>query len=258
MVRQKYLVVRYFNMSSFSLIVGFGAVVAMLRLLLEAQAATRIRWLIAGLITQFGALIGARIGFILANGGYFLSHKIEVFQISKGGLSWPGAVAGLLLFAWIGLRLLRLPGLAGMDLLSRMLLPIAVAVWLAGWQAGVAYGQTLQAGTWWGIQTADETGLLTLRVPVQPAAVLSLFIMMGFCEWMTRSAKRLGLRAAISGTVFSIHSLLFSFMRYDNIQRFFGLRLDSLAAIVLVLASLVWLILVFKKSAPQLDNGETS
>ena len=245
-------------MSSFSLIVGFGAVVAMLRLLLEAPVASRIKWLIAGLITQFGALIGARIGFILASGSYFLSHKVEVIQIAKGGLSWPGSVAGALLFAWIALRLLRLPRHSGMDLLSRMLLPIAASVWLAGWQVGIAYGQTLQAGTWWGLQTADETGLVTLRVPVQPAAVLSLLIVMGFCEWMTRSAKRPGLKAAVSGMVFSIHSLLFSFMRYDNVQRFFGLRLDSLAAIGLVFASLVWLILVFNKSAPQLDNGETS
>lgn len=241
-------------MNSFSLIVGTGAVVALLRILLEAPAASRIKWLTAGLITQLGALIGARIGFVLACGTYFSTHRIEIVQITKGGLSWPGALAGALLFAWLALRLLRLPLRSGVDLLSRMLLPIAASIWLAGWQAGIAYGQTLPADTWWGLQTADESGLIALRVPVQPAAVLSLLFMMGFCEWLTRSARRDGLKAAVSFAVLSTHSLLFSFMRYDSVQRFFGLRLDALAAILFTLVSLVWLILLLRKPKP--DNGE--
>lgn len=144
-------------------------------------------------------------------------------------------------------------------MLSRMLLPLAAAVWLGGWQAGIGFGQLLPAGTWWGMMLRDESGLTALRVPVQPAAVISLLLILGLIEWLIRGATKDGLKAAVSFFVLSLHSLLFSFMRYDSVQRLFGFRLDTLAAILFsVLAVLFLILILFKKKTPIITNEPLS
>lgn len=235
-------------MKPFSLILGIGAIFGLLRVLQGSPPAARLRWLAVGLLTLTGALIGARVGFVAAYSAYFRTHLQESFQLTHGGLSWPGALAGAVVIFCLSARLLRLPLLEGLDQMSRILLPMAVAVWLGSWQSGIAYGQNLPAGTWWGIQTMDESGLTSLRVPVQPAAALSLLLVLGFCEWLIRDSKHNGLKSGIIGVVFSIHALLFSFMRMDSVQHFLGLRLDTWAALFLVLAALVYLAVLLRKA----------
>ncbi|MRR29289.1 hypothetical protein EG834_02900 [bacterium] len=246
-------------MNLFSLILGVGGSIALLRITQYTTADKRFRWLLAGVLTMAGAVIVARLGFAAAYHDYFSTHPQEIYRITSGGLSWPGALAGALLFAMISFFVFRLPLLKGFDLLSRMLLPMAAAVWLGGWQAGVGFGQLLPAGTWWGMMLRDESGLTALRVPVQPAAVISLLLIMGLIEWLIRGAKKDGLKAAVSFFVLSLHSLLFSFMRYDSVQSLFGIRLDSLAAIFFsVLASLLLIIILFKKKTILSTNAPQS
>ena len=97
----------------------------------------------------------------------------------------------------------------------------------------------------------DESGLTALRVPVQPAAVVSLLLVLGLIEWLLRSTQKDGLKAAVSFFVLSLHCLLFSFMRYDSVQSMFGLRLDTWAAIFFTaFASLLLIMILFKKKKP--------
>ena len=246
-------------MNSFSLILGVGGSIALLRILQQTSAERRFRWLLAGILTMADAIIGARLGFAAAYHDYFSTHTTEIYRIVSGGLSWPGALAGGLLFALFSLLIFRLPLLKGFDMLSRMLLPLAAAVWLGGWQAGIGFGQLLPAGTWWGMMLRDESGLTALRVPVQPAAVISLLLILGLIEWLIRGATKDGLKAAVSFFVLSLHSLLFSFMRYDSVQRLFGFRLDTLAAILFsVLAVLFLILILFKKKTPIITNEPLS
>lgn len=240
-------------MNLFSVIIGIGASIGLLRVLQKTGSGSHLRWLAAALISLAGGLIGSRIGFVVAYQQYFATHVNEIHRIDLGGLSWPGALAGAILCSWIALRLLRLSVLEGADRLSRMLMPLSASVWLAGWQAGIAYGQLLPAGTWWGMMIRDEYGLAALRVPVQPAAVLTLLALLIACEWLTRNNKRAGFKAACCGIVLSIHSLLFSLMRYDSVQTLFGLRLDSWAAIIFVLLSILFLVLL---NAPKKPKNE--
>jgi len=223
----------------FSLIVGLGASLGLLRVLRVSPPATRLRWLTAGSITLAGALFGARAGFIIAYHQYYFAHTQEILHIDQGGLSWPGAVIGAILFAWLGLRFLGFWVSDGFDKISRMLLPAAAAIWLGAWLSGLAYGQALPGGTWWGMPTPDESGLVALRAPVQPAAILSLILALLICEWLTHNAKKKGVKAAWMLFAFSIHSLLFSFMRYDSVQHLFGLRLDSWAAMAITIFAII-------------------
>lgn len=246
-------------MNYFSLILGVGGSIALLRIAQLTSADRLLRWLLAGIFTLAGALTGARLGFVAAYRDYFSTHTSEIYRIASGGLSWPGAMAGAILFALISLLIFRLPLLKGFDVLSRMLLPLATAIWLGGWQAGIAFGQLLPSGTWWGMMLRDESGLTALRVPVQPAALVSLLLILGLIEWLIRGVKKEGLKAAVSFFVLSLHSLLFSFMRYDSVQSLFGFRLDSWAAIFFsVLAGLFFILVLFKKKNINLTNASQS
>lgn len=238
-------------MNLFSLIIGIGASFGLLRAVQNALADDRWRWLLAGLITLTGTLLGARAGFVTAFYVYFKTHPREILQLTQGGLSWPGALTGAILFAWLALAALRLPKLAGFDRLSRMLLPLGTSIWLAGWQAGIAYGKALPLGTWWGMMITDDSGLAALRVPVQPAAVISLILLLGISEWLVGRSSKPGLQAGVLCGVLCLHSLLFSLMREDMGQRFFNLRVDSWAAIVLLTGSLLFLLLLLLKKQPE-------
>lgn len=228
-------------MNPFSLLIGFGATLGLFRVIQDLNSSNRLRWLLVSLATLFGALIGARAGFVVAYSSYFSRHLNEIVQITKGGLSWPGALAGLLLFAWLLFATCKIPILTGLDRLSRLLLPLGTAIWLAGWQAGIAYGKLLPSGTWWGMLTTDDSGMRALRVPLQPAATISLLIIIGLCEILLRQSKRPGIKSSVIGCVFSLHTLLFSFMRDDMVQHFLGLRLDTWAALFFCLVSLIFL-----------------
>jgi hypothetical protein len=100
--------------------------------------------------------------------------------------------------------------------------------------------------------------LTALRVPVQPVALISLLLVLGLIEWLLRLIKKDGLKAAVSFLVLSLHSLLFSFMRYDSVQRLYGLRLDSWAAIIFSAATCLFLMIVLikkKRSIATNENG---
>jgi len=243
--------------NGFALFIGMGAVFGLMRVLQDCPPATRMRHLLAALTLLMGALLGAKAGFVIAYHAYFVSHPHEILRLASGGLSWPGALAGAILFAWIGLKISGLAILAGFDRFSRMLMPMGVFVWLAAWISGTASGELLPAGTWWGMWIADESGFSALRVPVQPAAAISLMLILLLCERLIRQVSKKGLRGAWLGFAFSIHALLFSFMRYDSVQRWFGLRWDSWAA-MFWLAFFAVLILALSagrknKQAPEME-----
>lgn len=237
-------------MNLFSILIGLGASLGLLRLLQVSPRETRLRWQAAGLITLTGSLVGARVGFLIAYHEYFATHPQEMLRVDLGGLSLPGALAGALLFAWLGIKLLGFSTADGFDRLGRMLLPVAAAAWLGAWLAPVAYGRPLPAGTWWGLPMPDDAGLVTLRLPLQPLALLSLLLLLPLTETFTRKVKKKGVKEAAAFFVFSIHCTFFSFLRYDSVQTFFGIRLDTWAALANLLLALMLLIVAVARPNP--------
>lgn len=221
----------------FSLIIGLGASAALLRLALVTAEEQRIRRLLQGLVILLFALAGARLAFILTHTTYYATRNNEMWDLSAGGLWWPGAAAGGLLTVLV-IGLAKHNGaMHSFDRFSVFLLPVAISFWLAAWSGGVAYGARVDHSVWWGMPMLDLSGVSAPRVPLQPAAALSLLLLLGSIEWAWRKPAPAGRRMGVLLFVLSVHSLLFSLMRADPVQPLFGVRLDVWASILLVVIS---------------------
>ncbi len=221
----------------FSLFIGLGASLALLRLTLVTAEEQRIHRLLQGLAILLLALAGARLAFILTHAAYYTTRHNEMWDLSTGGLWWPGAAAGGLLTILVINVAKRNGVMHTFDRFSVFLLPLSVAFWLAAWSGGVAYGARVDAGAWWGLPALDVNGITAQRFPVQLLAAVTLAGTLGGIEWLWKQPAASGRRMGVTLLVLSAHTLLFSALRADPSQQFIGIRFDVWAAILLGILS---------------------
>lgn len=244
------------SLNAFSLILATGASFGLFRIALASRPSQRMVWLLAGLLTLAGGVIGARLGYVVLHSTYFSKHFFESFALWRGGLTWEGALGGGLLMLLLAKKIWQWSFFSLLDRLSLLLLPLGVAGWLACWLSGAAYGQPLPVAAWWGIQAIDEAGLLALRTPVQPLGAISLLVFMGFTELVILQNQTVGWKGSLACLVFSADMLLFSFLRADPSQRWLGLRPESWAAILFTIAGIaavLWILYREGKIAINID-----
>lgn len=242
------------SVNPFSLILAIGASFALWRLALAAPGGQRLHWLLAGLLSLLGALLGARIAYVLEHLNYFSQNAGQIAAFWQGGLSWIGAPAGALLMVPLIARLWQWNFWVLCDRLSVMLLPMSIAPWLACLLEGSAYGIALPQGTWWGMQALNESGVYVLRSPLQPLAAVSLLAFLGMVELLLQKSAKTGLRSSLLWLTFSVDMLLFTFMRADPAPSWLGLRIESWAALFYTLISLLSTISILEwiKKVPSL------
>jgi hypothetical protein len=97
----------------------------------------------------------------------------------------------------------------------------------------------LDSGIWWGMTMRDETGLISLRTPLQPVAILSLLVFLGVLELALSRREKTGLRGAATLLIFSADMLLLTFMRADPAASWLGLRFETWLAMVYTLVGLL-------------------
>ena len=234
-------------MSAFAFLVGLGASLGLWRVIQRVPRWQAARWMNSALITLLGSLLGARIVYVAFHTAYYASHMLEAVEIWKGGLSWPGAVAGGLVGLAAVAFIWRLPIALLADRLTPLASPLAIAVWLGCWQSGVAYGARLPQGAWWGIPTRDETGAVYTRFPVQPLAALTLVIFFWWLEVKNFPRDHPGRLASLAGLGLSANLLIFSFLRADPSQLWIGLRPDVWMALGLGLFCLLVYVMTSRK-----------
>jgi prolipoprotein diacylglyceryltransferase len=237
------------SLNVFSLILAIGTSFGLLWIIAAAPVVQRVRWLLAAWGTLILALIGSRTGFVLEHLQYFGSHTSEIFQFWLGGLTWEGALAGGLIALPLIAKIYQWPIRLVSDTLSRLVLPLSVAGWVACWWSGLGYGVPLADGTWWGLAVHDETGLVSLRTPVQPLAILSLIVFLGVLELGLNRSEKPGIRGAATLFIFGADMLLLSFMRADPAPAWLGLRFESWLAMVYTLLGLLGTIIYLIKNS---------
>jgi phosphatidylglycerol---prolipoprotein diacylglyceryl transferase len=232
--------------SIYTFLVGLGASLGLWRVLQRVPRWQAVRWLNAALVTLVCCLLGARLVFVAFNWSYYSRHVLEAFLIWKGGLAWPGAVGGGLLGILLAAHLGGLPLAMLADNLAPLAAPLAIAAWLGCWQAGCAYGDQIPTGAWWGLPTRDESGLVSMRIPVQPLAALTLVVFFWWLEMRAFPREYPGRFASLAWFGLSLNLLFFSFLRADPIPLWSGLRPDVWAAILLFLLSLGAILFTFR------------
>jgi prolipoprotein diacylglyceryltransferase len=204
------------------------------------------QWALAGLWVLAGAWLGARLAYFIWHPAAIVDFGWQAIGLREGGMVWPGAVSG----AWITIFILavarRKTWLEVADRLLVMLPPLAIMAWLAGWISGSGYGPVMQAA-WWVPRTLDDSFQLLPRFPLQWMAAASLFLIFFLLEPRFPKNMTGGLAASI-WLIFTIHTLLFSFLRADHRPDFLGLYWDIWFGFVcfLWLLVLIWLVLIRK------------
>lgn len=219
--------------SSFSLILGIGACLGLFWVAESSPSGQRIPWLLAAWLALLGALLGARLAYVLEHLTYFSAHAGAILQFWRGGLAWEGALAAAVAIFFLIRQLWGWPLPLVADRLSRLLLPLALAAWAAMWLNGLGYGVTLTENVWWGMPAADASGVFQLRTPVQPLALVSLLVFGSVLEfWLRARERRSGVRALATWIIFNADMLLFSLLRADPAPAFFGGRVETWMALL--------------------------
>jgi len=220
---------------TFSLLLGLGATAGLAWAIWRQNERSAVRLITASLISLAGALIGGRAAYIIVNWSYYRLHLAESFQFQLGGLSWPGALLGALLFltayAWVSYQ--SLGALA--DGLMPQLMLVSLAAWVGCWLDGCAYGPESLA--WWSLPARDEWGALSWRFPTQLVAALLTLAMFWLVDSQRSRWKTPGLAACLA--LLGLMAILFasSFLRADPGFVWNGLRLEAWAALGLGLLS---------------------
>lgn len=248
-------------MNIYSLLLGIGASLGLLQIVQRAPEKQALRWLAAGFGLLAAGLVGARAGYVALNPAYYQSHPETAWQLTQGGLSWPGALLGGLAAFFLAVLLLRAPlGLAA-DIFAPAFVYVAITAWLGASFTGIAYGSEISSLSMWAIPSNLPDGVLVYRWPLQLTAAATLFYIIWRHERKSEKWKANGARACASGLLLSGHTALFSHWRADGGLVYSGVRVDLAAAALLaglcLLGLLVLLVLRIRASLTPGANRET-
>lgn len=202
-------------MDGYTLLIGIGASLGILRIYQTAPLELRNEYVNDGLLVQFFILIGARLGYVFLRWAYYREIPVRVFQFFDGGLSLWGAILGALL-GFIVVLLISDRGIFQVaDALTPMLPPLTICAWLASWQAGIAYGDTLSDQIWWAVPGPEESGLIAARVPLQFIAAAAVLLPFAWLEIKQPFSGIIGMQASASVIFFAAITALFTLQRAD-------------------------------------------
>lgn len=245
-----------FTLYTYTLLIDLGLAAALAALYLRAPAGRAARWLDAGLAAIVGGFVGARLLFVVVNGDFYFPHIDEIVQIWRGGLSWPGAVAGALLGAWVYASRARE---RLVPLLDALALPIALLS-LLGWggclASGCAYGYEVAPGDlpgWLTTTAPDIFGLSVPRLATQSLGIAwSIAALLLILAAQRGQARRWpeGALGAYALSLVALGAFGLGFTRGDPAPLIAGYRGDLIgSALVLVPATLAWALAILRRPA---------
>jgi phosphatidylglycerol:prolipoprotein diacylglycerol transferase len=196
----------------------------------------------AGFWALLGGIAGARLAYVAANWAYYADHLNKAINVSEGGLTWHGALAGGLatLALWAAVRRRRDPATPGMRALLDVAAPGLALGGALGWAGalltGSAYGADASGYApplaWLTARLPDLYGVDALRFMTQPVMIVTCLLLVGLL-WAVRRrlGARPGLLFALYLGLYALVDLLVWFLRGDGTWRR-GLWLWQWAALI--------------------------
>lgn len=240
-------------MEPFTILTGAGSVLGLVQVARYAPRDEILEWLDAALFTLFGALVGARLYFVLLHLEYFRDHILEAPQFWLGGMDWPGAIAGGYL-GMLGISAAMNYDIGqAADRLAHLIPPLAIASWLGCWSVGCGYGASTSL---WSLQMS-EVGSFAPGFPVQILAASILLCYYALLELAVIRPLRSGRRAGLIGLGLAVIMFAFSFVRVDSSPWWLEQRPDTWAALIFTILMLAACLLPpgFWMKKPQARQG---
>ncbi len=240
----------------YAILLGLGASVGCWQIVRAIRPSERGRWSTFLLLVLCGALLGAR-GWYILQMAFFSGQWLPFFALWQGGLGWPGAVLGFVLVTAAFITSWGAPAAVIFDLLLPLYILLPAMAWLGCWATGCAYGRNMPEGSFFGLRTLDEAGVVSERFPLQFLAVLLLLGMVFLLLYLQRRSLLLyGQMTAAFVASLSLILLLVAFLRADIQPRWQGLPVDAWAAMTLLLASVIAWFVAGKKFGSKKAKGE--
>lgn len=168
-----------------------------------------------------GVILGGRVGYVLFyNLDDYLAHPIQVLMVWRGGMSFHGGLAGMLVAIWLFARSRSLPFLAIADVIAAAT-PIGLLLGrLANFVNGELYGRTTDAA--WGVVFPGPDAGPLPRHPSQlyEAALegLLLFLVLFALARFTDIRGRPGRLTGVFLVGYAASRILVEFFREPDIQ----------------------------------------
>lgn len=250
-------------MNWYSLLIGVGASLGLLQVSQRVPAKQSLRWTAAGLVLLITALVGARAAYVWLFPEYYKTYPQAAWQITQGGLAWPGALISSMAAFFIATLLLHAPLGQAADAFAPLFVTVAITAWLGAAFTGVAYGAEIYQGIPWAVPSTQPDGILTYRWPLQLTAALTLLYIAWRFDRRSAEWRLPEMRAAVTGLLLAAHTALFSYWRADGGLMYNGLRVDYAATALLggicllgLLTRLVMRIIAsFRDEAPGANRG---
>jgi phosphatidylglycerol:prolipoprotein diacylglycerol transferase len=226
---------------SFSILIALGACLGLAWIAIQLKPKQALPLVEAGMWVLVGGLIGGRLLYVAVSWLYFRDHLLEGLQFYRGGLAWPGALAGGLLALAIFATLNRLSLATLADDLLPLLATLSIGAWLGCWLSGSAYG--VASNAWWSLPTPDEWGVIANRWPIQIWGAVLIVGLFALLDRLSESARlKPGYRALLGLLGLSLIQLGLTFLRADPGLIWYGLRLEAWGALIFCLLSIIGLL----------------
>lgn len=217
-----------FFLYSYSVVMALGLAAGIgLTVWLERRSERQLPSWIDGLIVALvAALVGGRVGFVIANWSYFADEPDQIALVWQGGLSYHGALlAGFMgLLGWTAWKRRSFAEHSG--LLAPALVLVSVFGWLACYLEGCAYGRETTFGFLAG-DLPDSYGVFAIRYQTQLMGMvlgLLLFPLVLIGRQRLSPGQLFGLSLALLSAIRVIVSLF----RGDEMGQLGALRWDTL------------------------------
>ena len=212
-----------------------------------------------GFFIIISAIIGSRLLYVLINISYYIQNPLDIFKIWQGGLVFSGGLIGVVLVSALYVRKRDITLWQMADLWSPAI-ALGQGIGRIGClMAGCCYGKP--TGSELSILFTDSHSLAPLNIPLHPTQIyssISGFVIFGVLLALQSKRK-------FDGQVFLwfliMHStarLFIERLRGDDRGILLGgdMSVTQLTTLVILIAAIIGLIILKKKSAKQVSRGD--